>query len=161
MEGVKAMKELLFEELALIVRTSSALMRRIGKDEWEDQPIPQMRPMKELVQHLALVPSVDLLILQESTEAEVRKVEAAYAEVTDSEKLIGAMEQGKRDLKKYMDNLSDEQFLHMLTRPFYMEHGSVQAKWLVEIVTHAQHHRAHLFMYLKQLGHEVNMFDLY
>ncbi|WP_327204754.1 DinB family protein [Paenibacillus sp. DMB20] len=29
------------------------------------------------------------------------------------------------------------------------------------MVTHAQHHRAQTFNYMKTLGYEVNMFDLY
>ncbi|WP_370733829.1 DinB family protein [Paenibacillus dakarensis] len=37
----------------------------------------------------------------------------------------------------------------------------MQAKWLIEIVTHAQHHRAQMFNYLKTLGYQVSMFDLY
>ncbi|SIT09231.1 DinB family protein [Kroppenstedtia eburnea] len=47
------------------------------------------------------------------------------------------------------------------TRPFYADHALTQAKWLTEIVTHIFHHRAQLLNYLKELGHPVNMFDLY
>jgi uncharacterized damage-inducible protein DinB len=60
--------------------------------------------------------------------------------------------------------LSEEEFLEKVTKPFYFpeeEKGHTQAKWLVEITTHAFHHRGQFFNYLKELGYEVNMFDLY
>ncbi len=60
-----------------------------------------------------------------------------------------------------MSGLSEHDFLHKQSKPFYMEHGSTQAKWLVEIVTHAFHHRAQLFTYLKESGLAITMFDLY
>ncbi|USG65857.1 DinB family protein [Brevibacillus ruminantium] len=161
MNATHEMKALLFEELDLIVRTTAGLVRRIPSDQWEYRPIEQMRTLRELVEHLVAVPSVDLLILQEKTEADIRQLEAKIAELPDQEALIEQMVTGTNDLKAYMEGLSDEDFLQKKTKPFYLEHGTVQAKWLIEIVTHAQHHRAQLFTYLKQLGHEVNMFDLY
>lgn len=161
MSDLREMKNLLYEEMDLIIRTTSALIRRIQPEQWDYKPVQQMRSLKELVQHLVLVPAVDLLILQENAAEVIRGVEKTYEELTDAEKLVSLLEQGTADLKKYMDSLTDDQFLHHSTRPFYHEYGSVQAKWLIEIVTHAQHHRAQLFTYLKQLGHEVTMFDLY
>ncbi|MEJ8548357.1 DinB family protein [Brevibacillus borstelensis] len=161
MNGVNEIKGLLFEELELIVRTTSNLIRRIGQDQWEYKPADQMRTVRELVEHLAAVPSVDLLILQEEPQEVIRHREAEISKLSDPEKLIEQMTTGLDDLKAYMQGLSDEEFLQKKTKPFYLEHGSVQAKWLIEIVTHAQHHRGQLFTYLKLLGHDVNMFDLY
>lgn len=160
MNGVVTMKSLLYDELRLIVRTTSGLLRKIRPEDWSYKPVPTMRTLQELAEHLALVPGTDLLILKEQPETVVREYEAIYVKA-DAERLITAMEQGLRDLIAYMDGLTEEQFLTQLSTPFYLEHGSSQAKWLVEIVTHAQHHRAQLFSYLKQLGHEVSMFDLY
>jgi len=161
MTPITEMKQLLYDELQLIVRTSTALLRRIRPEEWSYKPVPQMRTLGELAQHLALVPATDLLILKEEREGVIRELEGEYANVTDADKLAAVLEQGVTDLKAYMDALSEDDFLHKATRPFYLDHGSVQAKWLIEVVTHAQHHRAQLFTYLKQLGHEVSMFDLY
>ncbi|WP_371268621.1 DinB family protein [Bacillus licheniformis] len=47
------------------------------------------------------------------------------------------------------------------TKPFYLDEGMTQSRWLTETLTHIFHHRAQLFNYLKQLGYDVNMFDLY
>jgi uncharacterized damage-inducible protein DinB len=161
MEAVKELKELLYEELELIARTTSGLIEKISPEDWDYRPREHMRSLQEIVWHLVAIPSVDLLILQEKSQEEVRALEAQIEAGTDKEHLIESMRSGLDELKQYMDKLSDEEFLTRKTKPFYLEHGSVQAKWLIEIVTHAQHHRAQLFTYMKQKGYSVTMFDLY
>lgn len=162
--GVQQLKAMLFEELELIVRTSRRLMERIKEEEWGYRPQGRenMRSLQELVHHLAAVPAVDLLILQEHSKAEVSELEATYtAAAEDVHKLSVMMAAGVDSLRSYMEKLPDEQFLAKRTTPYYIDHPTAQAKWLIEIVTHAQHHRAQLFNYLKELGHPANMFDLY
>lgn len=161
MEAVQELKELLYAELEHIVTTSSRLIQKIDPADWEYRPRDTMRSLREIVQHLVSVPAVDLLILQEKSQEEVRRLEAKINADLDKDRLIGWMTTGLHDVKQYMDKLSDEEFLHRKTKPFYLENGSVQAKWLIEIIPHAQHHRAQLFTYLKVRDYEVNMFDLY
>lgn len=161
MNAVYEMKHLLFEELELIVKTSSNLIAKIKPDHWDYRPAGNMRSLKEIVQHLVSVPAVDLLILQENSQPVIQELEEKINAELDKDTLIGWMTSGAEDVKRYMDQLLDEDFLHNKTKPFYLEHGTVQAKWLIEIVTHAQHHRAQMFNYMKTLGYEVNMFDLY
>ncbi|AKG36537.1 DinB family protein [Paenibacillus durus] len=161
MQAVSEMKGLLFAELEHIVRTSSKLIAKISPEHQDYRPRDNMRSLLELAQHLVSVPSVDLLILQEHGQPEIRRMEEEINQDSASEKLSAWMDKGFQDLKAYMEGLSEEDFLHKSTKPFYLEHGSVQAKWLIEIVTHAQHHRAQLFNYMKELGYDVNMFDLY
>ncbi|MBT2765454.1 DinB family protein [Paenibacillus sp. ISL-20] len=162
MSQLNEMKQLLFEELELIVRTSSNLIDKISAEHWDYRPAHNMRSLQELVHHLVSVPSTDLLILQEKSEAEIRELEASIAtDGVEKDKLISWMTKGLADVKSYMNGLTDEEFMQKKTKPFYLEHGSTQAKWLIEIVTHAQHHRAQMFNYLKAQGYEVSMFDLY
>lgn len=161
MQAVNEIKALLLEELEHIVKTSSNLIRKISPEHWDYRPRQNMRSLLELAQHLVSVPSSDLLILQESSEPVIRKLEADIAADNDKEALIAWMVSGMDQVRNYMEELPEEEFLHKKTKPFYLEHGSVQAKWLIEITTHAQHHRAQLFTYLKTQGYEVNMFDLY
>ena len=162
MSQLVEMKQLLFEELEHIVKTSSNLIMKISDKNWDYRPASNMRTLLELVHHLVSVPGTDLLIMQEKPEDEVRQLEGAIAaDGGDKEKLIAWMNKGLADLKSYMNGLTDDDFLHKKTKPFYLEHGSAQAKWLIEVVTHAQHHRAQMFNYLKAQGYEVSMFDLY
>ncbi|WP_313731994.1 DinB family protein [Cohnella nanjingensis] len=155
------LRGLLFEELTLLVKTSVRLIGRISPADADYRPRDNMRSLQELVHHLASIPSVDLLILQEKSEPEIRRLEAEIAADTDPDKLGDRMMSGMREVERYMTGLSDEDFLRKSTKPFYLEHDAVQAKWLIEIVTHVQHHRAQLFNYMKQLGYAINMFDLY
>lgn len=161
MDVAKEMKKYLFEELTLITNTTAGLIRKISAEDWTYQPRENMRSLLELVQHLVAIPAVDLLILQEKSREEVNSLEAVFAQDRDPESLISRMTQDLDKLKAYMEALSDEDFLYKKTTPFYLPHGTEQAKWLIEIVTHAQHHRGQLFTYLKTKGYEVNMFDLY
>lgn len=162
MSQLVEMKQLLFEELEHIVKTSSNLIMKISDKDWDYRPASNMRSLLELVHHLVSVPGADLLIMREKPEEEVRQLEGAIAaDGGDKDKLIAWMNKGLADLKSYMDGLSDDDFLHKKTTPFYLEHGSAQAKWLIEVVTHAQHHRAQMFNYLRAQGYEVSMFDLY
>lgn len=161
MDVAKEMKKYLFEELTLITNTTAGLIRKISAEDWTYQPRENMRSLLELVQHLVAIPAVDLLILQEKNREEVNSLEAVFAQDRDPESLINRMTQDLDKLKAYMEALSDEDFLYKKTTPFYLPHGTEQAKWLIEIVTHAQHHRGQLFTYLKTKGYEVNMFDLY
>ncbi|MGG1637742.1 DinB family protein [Paenibacillus sp. FSL K6-3182] len=160
-QPINEVKGLLLEELEHIAKTSSNLIRKISTDHWSYRPHDNMRTLLELVQHIVSIPSVDLLILQENDETVIRKLEADIAADQDHEKLIAWLTTGLHEVRAYMESLPDEDFLHKKTKPFYLEHGSVQAKWLIEITTHIQHHRAQMFTYLKIQGYEVNMFDLY
>lgn len=161
MDVAKEMKKYLFEELALIINTTARLIRKISAEDWTYRPSENMRTLLELVQHLVAIPAVDLLILQEKSREEVGSLEVIFARDRDPESLINRMMQDVDKLKAYMEAWSDEDFLYKKTTPFYLPHGTEQAKWLIEIVTHAQHHRAQLFTYLKIKGYDVNMFDLY
>src|SRR5690606_25712158 len=107
MNPVQEMKDHLYAELGLILRTTSELLRKIKPEQWDYKPVPSMRSLKELACHLTLSPAVDLLILQENPESVIRELEAKYIVTSDVEMLISVMEQGIQSLKEYMDGLTD------------------------------------------------------
>ncbi|PTX60828.1 putative damage-inducible protein DinB [Melghirimyces profundicolus] len=160
MPEVSVVRDLLLEELQTGVRTTKKLLDRVEPEQWSYRPKENMSSLLELARHLAQIPLVDLAILRERNEQEVKALEKETSFDT-SEELGSLMDRGFRELNDYMKALSREDFLHKRTRPFYADHALPQAQWLTEIVTHVFHHRAQLFNYLKQLGHPVNMFDLY
>ncbi|HET7628192.1 MAG TPA: DinB family protein [Bacillales bacterium] len=159
MNEVQQLKKLLFDELDVAVRSTAGLLEKVKAEDWSYQQHENMRTLRELAQHLVLLPETDLAILQEKTEDEVKAIEAR--ELADASEMIATMKEGYNALTAYFESLSDEEYLEKETRPFYMDHASTQAKWLTEIVTHAFHHRAQLFTYMKQLGYDINMFNLY
>ncbi|WP_246000790.1 hypothetical protein [Brevibacillus panacihumi] len=85
MEATKELKDFLFEELELIVRTTAGLVRKISPQDWEFKPRENMRTIRELVSHLVAIPAVDLLILQENSQDDVRALEATFDQEHDPE----------------------------------------------------------------------------
>lgn len=160
MSDVSILRDVWLEELKTGVRTTQQLFSKIEPQQWSYRPRENMISLLELARHLALSPMIHLAILQEQSEEEVHSLEKTLNYQT-AEQLSTLMEKGYHEVESYMKGLSTEDFLHKKTRPFYLDYASTQSKWLVEIVTHVFHHRAQLFNYLKQLGHPVNMFDLY
>ncbi|MCM3782547.1 DinB family protein [Neobacillus mesonae] len=160
MNELSQMKSLLFEEMELALRTSVTLISKIKEEHLDFRPHHNMRSLRELAEHLTAIPSVDLLILQERTQEEVRLLENEFA-LLDIGSLQERMKEGVKKVRDYMDHLQDSDFLNKKSTPFYLEHGSSQAKWLVEIVTHLFHHRSQLFTYMKMQGYDISMFDLY
>jgi len=161
MSGVLAVRDHLLDELELAVRTSEALIKRIKAEEWDYRPRENMRSLLELVHHLVSIPASDLAILQEKTQPEVEQVENRVHALTDPQELAAYMQENVQQLRTYMQSLSEEELLHKSTKAFYLDHGVVQIKWLIEIVTHTFHHRSQLYNYLKELGHELQFFVLY
>jgi uncharacterized damage-inducible protein DinB len=156
---VDVLRNVLFEELEVGVRSTTNLVRKVKSGDWDYRPRENMRTLRELVHHLVMIPEIDLAILRESPEKEVQQIEGR--DLPDAEAMCETMKDGCDHLKDYFMTLSDEDYLTKETRPFYLDKGSTQAKWLTEIVTHTFHHRAQLFNYMKQLGYDINMFDLY
>ncbi|MGE8203507.1 DinB family protein [Heyndrickxia sp. NPDC080065] len=161
--SIAKMQELLFSELYIAVRTTKELLKKVSEEDFPYQPTEKMRTLLEQVNHLVQIPSVDLAIAQEKTEEEIRQLEKELYS-TNTEELGEVMEKGFTEFKSYYQSLSEKEFLEKVTKPFYFPadmEGHTQAKWLIETTTHAFHHRGQLFNYLKELGKEVNMFDLY
>lgn len=161
MSGVIAIRNQLLDELELAVRTSEALITRIQPEQWDYRPAENMRTLLQLVHHLVSIPASDLAIMQEKTQEEVQKVETAVSGLTDPEQLAAQYRLHYETLHACMISLSEDELLHKSTKAFYLEHGMVQSKWLIEIVTHTFHHRSQLYNYLKQLGHDLNFLMLY
>ncbi len=161
MSEVLEMKEHLYHELEVAVRTTKALLAKVKQEDWNYRPHENMRTLLELVHHLVLVPITDLAILQEKSQEDVHQFYISLEGTYDPEQLGNRLEEGVQALKNYLNGLTDEEFLNKETKAFYLDNGKKQAAWLTEIVTHAFHHRAQFFTYLKQLGYDVNMFDLY
>ncbi|TLS48471.1 DinB family protein [Paenibacillus antri] len=160
--GTAKMKEQLFEEFELGMRTAWRLIGRIRPEQWSYRPADNMRTLQELVHHIASLPEVDVMIAKEATEDEVRAAEKTYARLDcDAEALTAAMGRGFEGLKQHYGAMSDEEFLHRATTPYYVNHPTLQSRWLLETVTHLFHHRSQLFQYVKALGHDVTMMDLY
>lgn len=161
MNGVMQIRNHLLDELELAIRTSEVLIKRVMPEEWGYQPKENMRTLQQLVHHLVSVSASDFAISQEKAQQEVAKIENSVCDVTDPDQLAEQLRLNYETLRQYFVSLSEDDLLQKSTQAFYLEHGTVQIKWLIEIVTHLFHHRSQLYNYLKQLGHELNFVMLY
>lgn len=161
--SISVMKDLLLSEFYIAVRTTKSLLSKVAEEQFNYRPNENMRSLLELANHLVQIPAVDVAIAQEANEEEIRQLEKKlYSQ--DVKVLAEVMEKGFENFKAYFESLSEDEFLNKVTKPFYFSEemqGHTQAKWLVESTTHAFHHRGQFFNYLKELGLDVNMFDLY
>ena len=161
MNAVSILRDELLAELEVAIRSMEGLLKKVEEKDWIYRPAENMRSLAELARHIVSIPEVDLNLWQEKDEETIRNLESKYEKLESAEELIEAMNQGFQLFKTYMLSLSDEDFLTKKTKPFYLEEGETQAHWLVEEVSHLFHHRGQFFNYLKQLGYDINMFDLY
>ncbi|WP_152655584.1 DinB family protein [Oceanobacillus sp. CFH 90083] len=161
MHAVSILRDELLAELEVGIRSMEGLLKKVEEKDWSYRPAENMRSLGELARHIVSAPEVGLNLWQEKDQEAIQNVEAGYEQLESAEAMMEAMNKGFDKYKAYMLSLSDEEFLTKKTKPFYLEEGAIQAHWLVEDVSHLFHHRAQFFNYLKQLGYDINMFDLY
>lgn len=161
MNGVSQIREHLLEELELCVRTVETLLTKVAEEEWSYRPAENMRSLFELVHHLISIPITDLAILQERSQEEVVEVEERYVHLKNPDDIAVQYRSNYEVLRNYMLGLTEDELLHKATKAFYLEHSTLQIKWLIEIVTHSYHHRSQLYNYLKQSGHDLHFSLLY
>ncbi|TFB21779.1 DinB family protein [Filobacillus milosensis] len=161
MPHIQEIQEEIFHEMEVAIRSTQNLLFKVREEDWEFRPHENMRSLRDLANHLIAIPAIDLYIMKEEPHEKIKELEEKYNKLTNAEDMSVAFEDGYNKLKEYMQTLSDDNFLHMKTKAFYMEKGQSQAQWLIEIMTHMFHHRAQVFNYLKQLEYDVSMFDLY
>ncbi|PAV28687.1 damage-inducible protein DinB [Virgibacillus profundi] len=161
MNATDIVRNELLAELKLGVRTMEGLLKKVKEKDWEYRLADNMRNLQELAKHVVSILEVDLNIWKEKDRATIQRLEAKYDKLESTDAMIEAMYYGFDCYKAYMLSLSEQEFLTKKTKPFYLEEGEIQAHWLIEDVSHFFHHRGQFFNYLKQLGYDINMFNLY
>ncbi|MEZ5336699.1 MAG: DinB family protein [bacterium] len=150
---------LLLNELEHVLRNCRMIIELIEPDDLAFRPAGNMRTLEELVNHLAQIPAIDLLIMRGAEEAEVQDREKKmFARSRDD--LFKNMERGSRDMTRFMESLTFDEFENGAGVAFYGRSQTYQ-QWLLETVTHIYHHRAQLHMYLKIKGYAVDTNTLY
>lgn len=135
------------------------LINQIPIDRLDWRPHEKMRTVEELANHLVQIPAIDLQILQGGTQEEVRAMEG-HLHQSDPAELLAVWQGGVQAVREFFLPLTPDQFRSQVGKAFYGHEAPLQ-EWLLEIITHAYHHRAQLFTYLKLLGRPVDMFTLY
>ncbi|MEJ3737195.1 MULTISPECIES: DinB family protein [Bacillus cereus group] len=132
-------------QLQVAVDTSIQMLNRYKEDELKIQPIHSKRSFFEMCAHLSLICHADLLILNGSTEKELRTF---YLEHTPE--TIAYMQQimleGYNLLSKTFLSYSHEELAAVMTAYWSVSYSRFE--WLLEIVAHFYHHRGQIHILL-------------
>jgi uncharacterized damage-inducible protein DinB len=128
-----------------------------GNKDWS--PGKKMRTLIEVANHLAQIPSIDLTILQGSSETEVQEMERTLF-MNNRVDLTSVWEGGLDAIEQFYGTLPTEEYHTRICKAFY-GYSATPEKWLLDIITHGYHHRSQLFTYLKILEAPVDMSTLY
>lgn len=149
----------LVKGLTRLNNSVEALFSEIQPDQLQWQARDNMWKLIDLANHLAQIPSTDLAIPQGATREQIQEIEHSLRRENPAE-LFAVWQAGAAKVKAYYESMSAEDFETKVTQAFYGQ-GATQQEWLLEMITHAYHHRAQLFTYLKMLGRPIDMFTLY
>jgi hypothetical protein len=126
-------------------------------------PCDDIRPLVELANHLAQIPTLDFKFYTKDFESfeQVHVVEEELRRST-IEDMIVVFDEGVRMLKEHLETLSDEDVLKENLKAFY-EQGAEKSwtHYIPEITTHIAMHKMQLWMYLKMAGVPVSMWTYY
>ena len=150
---------LLLHELEWITGNCCRLVEQIRLEDLEWRPAEGLRSVGELANHLAQIPSVDLRIMKGDSQEAVQELEDNLWRERPRA-WCGVMREGNRDLCRFMERLSMDEYENGSGTAFY---GRTQtyAQWLFEAIAHVYHHRAQLFMYLRLKGYELDATSLW
>lgn len=152
-------RQLILEELRRIAKNCCKLLEMAKVEHLDYRPKENMRSLRELGNHLAQVPAVDLKIMRGVPESEVQKLEGSLMR-DDPRDWCAVMREGVDELAHFVEHLTYDEYENGSGTAFY---GRTQtyAQWLLEVVTHIYHHRSQFFTYLKLNGYNVNTRTLY
>ncbi|HWI65403.1 MAG TPA: DinB family protein [Symbiobacteriaceae bacterium] len=146
-------------EMQFLRRSLARLLPELPPYTEDWRPRENMRSVWELATHLVQIPAIDLLILREGTESEVKSLEARLRSTTPAG-LLAIFDEGLAEVERHFRGMPPEEFEEKIATSFHGFGMPVKA-WLVEIVTHSHHHRAMLHTYLKLMGRPVDQSYIY
>lgn len=126
-------------------------------------PNDELRPMVDLVNHLAQIPTIDFKFFSMKFKSfeEVKAMEKElYRDTIDDMSIL--YDRGIEEIKEFISNLTDEQIQENNLKAFY-EDGPAKSwtHYIPEITTHLAMHKMQLWMYLKLAGAPVSMWTYY
>ena len=150
---------LLLNELDWIVANCCRLFELVKKENLDWRPRDDMRKLKELANHLAQIPAVDLRIIKGDGEMDVEKFEESLNGDTAGD-WCSAMKEGASNLRRFMELLSFDDYENG-SATAYFGRTQTHGRWLLEAINHIYHHRSQLFIYLRLIGYDIGTRDLY
>ena len=127
------------------------------------KPTTELRPLIDLMNHLAEIPTIDLKFcaMEFNNFEEVHAMEKELRRNTIDE-MLALYDKGMASIHDYISKLSDDQLTENNLKPFD-EKGPPKswAHYIPEITTHLAMHKMQVWMYLKLAGVHVSMWTYY
>ena len=126
-------------------------------------PTEGMKPLRELANHLAQIPRLDISFFTKEIESieQAQEMEKKLRRESLKE-ILEVFDQGIEHLTSHFEGMSDDVFLKECLNPCYSEGPDKSwAYYLPEITSHMVMHKMQLWMYLKLAGADVNMMTYY
>ena len=126
-------------------------------------PKEGMKPLKDLINHLAQIPSLDFSFYKMDIEKieQAQKMEKDLNRETIDE-MVEVFEKGIKRVVAYFKGMQDKEFLEENITPCYMKGPPKSwAHYLSDITRHLAMHKMQLWMYLKLAGKPVDMMTYY
>lgn len=132
-------------QLQVAVDTSIQTLNQYNEDSLKIQPIHSKRSLFEMCAHLSLICHADLLILNGSTDKELRTFHLEYTPKTIAH-MQQIMIEGYNLLSKTFLSYSQEELAEVMTAYWGVSYSRFE--WLLEILSHFYHHRGqvHILM---------------
>ncbi|MHA2427355.1 MAG: hypothetical protein ACXADB_04955, partial [Candidatus Hermodarchaeia archaeon] len=126
-------------------------------------PGKDLRPLRDLVNHLAQVPLIDPSLFDGELD-DVEKARAREKELNRStmKEILAVFDEGITVVQKRFSGMKEKEFFAETLKPFY-DSGPAKswANFLPDIITHIAMHKMQVWMYLKLAGAPVNMMTYY
>ncbi|MHA2601114.1 MAG: hypothetical protein AM324_003170 [Candidatus Thorarchaeota archaeon SMTZ1-83] len=126
-------------------------------------PREGLRTLIDLVNHLVLIPLMDLALFSGELDSEValQKKETELQSV-DIDAALALFDEGIQSAEKRFRKMSDAELFEKSLLPFY-ESGETKnwAHYIPEMTRHIAMHKMQLWMYLKLSGLDVDMMTYY
>lgn len=158
---------ILSEALLEMFERESALARfvlsEIEPKHLDFRPLDNMRSLRELANHLAQIPSIDIAFYTKEIENfEAAQIMEHKLWKDDIPEILSVFDKGTQLMKTRLSGLSDEEFQEKKLKAFY-ESGPDNnwIHYLSEIICHIVMHKMQVWMYLRLQGAPVSMWTYY
>ena len=158
-----AIIDVLLDSFVLEANQARCVLNVIQDGNLDFTPGNELRPLRDLANHLAQVPLIDPEIfggkLDNMEKARAREQELTRSTISE---MLTVFDEGVEAVKKQFMGMSEKEFFAETMVPFY-ESGPAKswAKFFPDIITHIAMHKMQIWMYLKLAGVKVDMMTYY
>jgi uncharacterized damage-inducible protein DinB len=155
--------DVLLESLKREANQTRVVLSTADGEDLDFAPKESMRKMKQLANHTAQIPHMDIAIYSgELDSGDAAQKREHNLNRNSIKEMLGVFDEGLEKMIEFFQGKSDNEMLEENLKPFYVEEGMESwAHYLSECISHLAMHKMQLWMYLKLAGVNVDMMTYY